>query len=208
MADTDDSARFWDKIAAKYARQPIADEESYQAKLAMTRKHLRPGMDLLEIGCGTGSTAILHAPHVRSIRAIDVSPAMIAIARGKAAEAGVENIAFEQGADGTLDAADASCDIVLALSLLHLVADWEGLIARAHRWLRPGGLFVTSTSCMSDMLPAMKYVLPLLRLFGKAPRIEFFGLADLKQAHRDAGFEIVEEFTPGKRKASFLIARA
>ena len=207
MARPDNSARFWDRIAEKYARQPVADEAAYRTKLEMTRKHLRPDMDLLEIGCGTGSTALVHAPHVRSIRAVDVSPAMIAIARGKAADAGIGNVTFEEGAVGTLDIADASYDMVLALSLLHLVGDWEGLIASAHLWLKPGGLFVTSTPCLSDTMPAMRYVLPLLRLFGKAPRIEFFSLDELKKAHRDAGLEIVEELTPGKGKASFLIAQ-
>ena len=207
MADADKSARFWNRIAEKYARSPVSDEAAYQTKLEMTRKHLKPDMDLLEIGCGTGSTAIVHAPHVRSIRAVDISPAMLEIARGKAAEAGIANVAFEVGAVGTLEIAEAGYDMVLALSLLHLVPEWKKVIAVAHRWLKPGGLLVTSTGCMSDMMPAFRYVLPLLRLLGKAPHIEFFSLAELKQAHRDAGFEIVEEFLPGKRKAAFLIAR-
>jgi ubiquinone/menaquinone biosynthesis C-methylase UbiE len=207
MAATDKTARFWDKIAAKYARSPIADEAAYQAKLEMTRKHFRPEMELLEIGCGTGSTAILHAPHVRSIRAVDISPAMLEIARGKAAEAGIANVIFEVGAADRFDAGAGGYDMVLALSLLHLVPDWETVIASAHRWLKPGGLFVTSTSCMSDMMPALRYVLPLLRLLGKAPDVAFFSLDQLKQAHRNAGFEIIEEFTPGKRKAAFLIAQ-
>ena len=207
MAATDKTARFWDKTAAKYARSPIADEAAYRAKLELTRKHFRPDMDLLEIGCGTGSTAILHAPHVNSIRAVDISPAMLEIARGKAAEAGIANVTFEVGAADTFDAGADGYDMVLALSLLHLVPDWQGVIASVHRWLKPGGLFVTSTACMSDMLPVLKYVLPLLRMLGKAPDVAFFSLDQLKQAHRDAGFEIIEEFQPGKRKASFLIAQ-
>jgi len=202
------SRRFWDGIAAKYSRQPVADEAAYQTKLEMTRQYLEPEMDLLEIGCGTGSTAIVHAPHVRSVSAVDISPAMLEIARAKAESAGISNIAFEEAAIDMLDVEDGRYDMVLALSLLHLVEDWPSVIAKAHRSLKPGGLFVTSTSCMSDMMPAMKYVLPLLRLLGKAPGITFFSLDQLKQAHRDTGFEILEEFTPGPRKAVFLIARA
>jgi ubiquinone/menaquinone biosynthesis C-methylase UbiE len=207
-AADEDSLRFWDKIARNYARRPVADEAAYQTKLAMTREYLRPDMDLLEIGCGTGSTAILHAPFVRSIRAVDISPAMLEIARSKADSAGISNIAFEQASFERLEVRDASCDMVLALSLLHLLEDWRGAIARARRWLKPGGLLVSSTSCMADMMPTMKYVLPLLRLAGMAPRLTFFTLAELKQAHRDSGFTIIEEFTPGPRKATFLIARA
>ena len=76
--------KFWDRMAARYARQPVADEAVYQRKLEMTRSCLRPDMELLEIGCGTGSTAIVHAPHVRHILATDISENMLAIAREKA----------------------------------------------------------------------------------------------------------------------------
>ncbi|MGD1860116.1 MAG: hypothetical protein ACFB0E_09115 [Leptolyngbyaceae cyanobacterium] len=60
----------------------IADEVADQKKkkLTVTRSYFRSDMQVLEIGCGTGSTAILHAPHVNHIRAINFSANMIAIA--------------------------------------------------------------------------------------------------------------------------------
>ena len=67
------SAKFWDKIAKKYAKQPVADVPSYEKKLEITRGYLSPETQVLEFGCGTGSTAISHAPFVRHIRAIDHS---------------------------------------------------------------------------------------------------------------------------------------
>ena len=70
-------AAFWNRIAAKYAASPISDEAAYARKLELTRARLRPDMEVLEFGCGTGGTARLHAPHVRSYRATDFSPAMI-----------------------------------------------------------------------------------------------------------------------------------
>ena len=85
MADT---SRFWDKLAEKYARQPVADEEAYRTKLRVTQSYLRPDMEVLEFGCGTGSTALVHAPFVRHILAIDFSTKMLEIARGKAEAAG------------------------------------------------------------------------------------------------------------------------
>jgi len=78
------SAKFWDRIADRYSRKPVADEAAYQKKLQVTREYLRPDMEVLEFGCGTGSTAIVHAPCVKQIRAIDVSAKMIEIARHKA----------------------------------------------------------------------------------------------------------------------------
>ena len=70
-------SKFWDKRAEGYSKSPVADEESYQKKLQVTREYLKPDMEILEFGCGTGSTAITHAPCVKHIRAIDVSSKML-----------------------------------------------------------------------------------------------------------------------------------
>jgi cyclopropane fatty-acyl-phospholipid synthase-like methyltransferase len=59
----DKDARFWSKIAEKYAAAPVPSEEIYQKKLAVTRKYLRPDMEVLEFGCGTGTTALAHAAY-------------------------------------------------------------------------------------------------------------------------------------------------
>ena len=88
----DQSTKFWDKIADRYARQPVADEAAYQKKLQVTRDYFRPDMEVLEIGCGTGSTAIAHTPYVNHIRAIDFSANMIAIAQQKANDQQINNI--------------------------------------------------------------------------------------------------------------------
>lgn len=83
---------FWEKRADKYSRQPVADEASYQRKLEVTRKYFRPDMEVLEIGCGTGSTAISHAPYVKHIRATDFSSRMIEIAKEKARAACIRDM--------------------------------------------------------------------------------------------------------------------
>ena len=105
---TSASRRFWDRSAARYARRPIADEAAYQVKLEKTRAYLRPAMAILEFGCGTGSTALSHAPCVRHIRAIDISPKMVGIARDKAEAAGVGNVTFEPAAIDGFEAPDDS----------------------------------------------------------------------------------------------------
>ena len=60
------ATRFWNWNAERYARQAIADEASYQKKLAITQSYLTPDMRVVEFGCGTGSTAIVHAPKVKT----------------------------------------------------------------------------------------------------------------------------------------------
>ena len=83
------NATFWDKVAPKYAKSPIADQAAYEYTLDRTRTYLNPKDSVLELGCGTGSTALLLAPDVKQITAIDLSPGMLVIAREKAAKAGV-----------------------------------------------------------------------------------------------------------------------
>ncbi len=100
------NAWFWDRIAKRYARSPIADQAAYERKLDKTREYLTPEAEVYEYGCGTGSTAIAHAPYAKHILATDLSAKMIDIARGKAADAGIGNITFERKAlDGAPDTA-------------------------------------------------------------------------------------------------------
>lgn len=201
------SATFWNKIAAKYAARPVADEAAYQHKLAMTRELLRPDMEVLEIGCGTGGTAITHAPHVAHIRAVDISEKMIAIAKAKAADAGVTNIVFDVAEIGTLSVPEDSVDVVLALSVLHLLEDKQAAMGRIRQMLKPGGLFISSTTCLGDSMAWFKYFVPIGRLLGQMPFVEVFTSEHLQEAVRSAGFNFEQSWQPAKGKALFLIAR-
>jgi len=204
----DPDRRFWERIARRYAASPIRDRATWEAKLARTRAHLAPEARVLELGCGTGGAALAHAPHVASVRATDVSAAMIAIGRQRAGEAGVSNVAFEIAPAADLDVAPSSLDAVLALNVLHLLPDWRETVARAARWLRPGGVLVTSTAVLADDLPWLRAVLPPMRWVGLAPpTVLFLGAGALRAAHAEAGLEIVEDWKPVPRAALFLIAR-
>jgi ubiquinone/menaquinone biosynthesis C-methylase UbiE len=191
---------FWDRIAKRYAKKPVGDEAAYQRKLATTREYFRSDMEALEIGCGTGSTAIAHAPYVRHIRATDISDKMIEIAREKAAAAKVGNVTFETGAIEDLDLANESVDAVLALSVLHLLDDKEAAVARIHDVLRPGGIFVSNTVCLGDSMKWFRFVL------GVFPLVRIFTRNELEESLTGAGFVIEHEWQPDKRVV-FFIAR-
>ena len=203
----DHRSRFWDRIAEKYARQPVSDEAAYQKKLDMTRALFREDSDVFEFGCGTGTTAIHHAPRVRSIRAIDVSEAMLAIARGKAEAAGLTNVTFERAAIEDLTVPDSSYDVVLGMSILHLVPDRRAVLGKVHRMLKPGGAFVSSTACLGDRMWFMAPILPIGRAFGLLPFVKVFQSKTLRKEIKDAGFEIETDWQPGKTAALFIIAR-
>ena len=200
------TAKFWDRVSEGYSKQPIADEAAYQKKLEVTRDYLTSDMELLEFGCGTGSTAILHAPYVKHILAIDISPKMIEIARGKAEAQGVENVTFEPSTLDEVEASDHSLDAVLGLNILHLVDSKEAAIARVYEVIKPGGVFVSSTVCLGDTKwRFLRYVAPVGRLIGL--NLKVFAGNELKNSLVDAGFEIDYEWRPARGLALFLVAK-
>jgi len=200
--------RFWDKLAAKYARQPISDEIAYEQKLALTRKHLTPDSEVFEFGCGTGSTALRHAPYVRHILAIDVADNMLDIGRNRAAEAGVENIDFIRSGIEEYDGQGRQFDVVLGLNILHLCRDPKGVTRKVHSLLKPGGYFIQSTACLKDASPILRLAVPVMRAIGKAPYVKFLSDGGLLDMLQDTGFSIAEILrTDSSMAANFYIAQ-
>jgi ubiquinone/menaquinone biosynthesis C-methylase UbiE len=200
--------KFWNRIALRYSKQPLSDEESYQKELVKTREYFRPDTEVLEIGCGTGSTAILHAAYVKHILATDLSSKMIEIAQAKIDANGIKNITLEKSAIDELHVDDGSVDVVLGLSILHLVEDKEAVIKSVFRMLRPGGVFVTRTVCLEDTaMRLLKYILPVGKLFGLMPMVNFFTVKQLVDAIIDAGFVIDYQWDQGKNKPLFIVAK-
>jgi len=198
---------FWNKLADKYSRQPVSDEAAYEKKLEVTRKYFQPDMEVLEIGCGTGTTAIAHAPFVGHIRATDLSTRMVEIAKDKAKAAGIDNVTFEALSVDALDVPGASIDVVMAHSILHLLEDKERTIADIHSMLKPGGVFVTSTACIGDMMLPLRLIIPVGRFLRLIPLVKVFSVAELKDSLENAGFEIDYEWQPKKSAAAFIICR-
>jgi len=202
-----DSTRFWDRIAERYSKRPVADEAAYQEKLRITRTYFKPDSEVLEFGCGTGSTAISHSPYVRSIHATDISSKMLEIAQGKADREGIENVTFEKSTIEEIRVPDESLNAVLGLSILHLLENKEEAIAKVHRMLKPGGVFITSTPCIGDTMKFFKIIVPVGRFFGLMPLVKVFTNGELDESLIDAGFNIEHRWQPGKGKAVFIVAK-
>lgn len=203
---------FWDRIAEKYARRPVANEGAYQQTLERVRHYLRSEDLALELGCGTASTAILLSPHVQEIVATDLSQAMIDIGARKALAAGVRNLKLRVAEP--CSAPEGPFDVVMAFNLFHLVQDLEGALAAVHARLRPGGLFISKTPCLSDtrnivQLRLMRLVVPLMQVIGKAPQpVHFLAIEPWQDQVRRAGFEILETANfPESPPNHFIVAR-
>ncbi len=212
MAALENDARFWDRTARKYAADPIADMGGYERTLSAARQRLNSSDLALEFGCGTGTTALRLAAAVERIIATDLSSEMIAIAREKAAAQGILNVSFEVGTLAGGSWPDATFDVVLAFNVLHLVSPLPDVLNAAHRLLRPGGIFISKTPCLKLMHPAIRALVPVMRLFGQAPSaVAFFTVDELEKAFVAAGFFIEERgwhaTRRGKDSRVFLVAR-
>ncbi len=203
----DKSAKFWDRMAKRYSKQPIADEASYQKKIQLTHEYLKPDMEVLELGCGTGSTAIIHSPYVKHIRAIDISSKMIEIAQDKTDKKKIDNITFETLTIDDLNDQEQQLDVVLGFSILHLLENKEAVIANIYKMLKPGGIFISSTMCLGDTMKWLKIITPIGKLLGLMPLVNFFTKDQLKTSLVDAGFDIDRFWHPGKGKAVFIVAK-
>lgn len=200
---------FLSNITAKrYAKQPIADQASYEKKIELAREYLTPDSEVLEIGFGTGTTALLQAPYVKSIEGIDYAREMVKIANEKASDQGITNAVFRQGDINELAENDKRYDVVMAMNILHMVTDQLSVIKSVHALLKPGGYFISSTICSFDLPWYLNAVVKLLSGVRLLPPINVVGEESLKEKLTKAGFSVVEEWKHGEKfKVVFLVAR-
>ena len=206
-------ARFWDRIARKYAADPIADLAGYETTLQRVRELLAPQHSVLEVGCGTGSTALRLAACTGRWLATDVSREMIAIAGEKLAAAPLPlpQLHFEVADAEAGVPGGGPYDVLLAFNLLHLVSDLDAALSSLLAAVKPGGLFISKTACLAEMNPLIPYLLlPLMRAIGKAPHALIFDAGQLRSAFERHGWvvEAVERHgTARKDFRVFIVAR-
>ena len=191
-----DSKTFWDKMAPKYAESQMRSADDYEHTLARTLSYLTPQMRVLEMGCGTGTTALRLAPHVKAFVGTDQSSEMIRIARDKAAD---EHSNLEFRVLGAAESAqlEEGFDVVMGFNLFHLVPDADAVLADIFKMLKPGGLMISKTPCLMDKAFGWKRflvagMLPILKRIGKAPDVGLWRIADVDRRIADAGFETLE----------------
>lgn len=201
-------ATFWDRVADKYAAGPIKDLRAYEYTLGRTQSYLMASDRVLELGCGTATTALQIAPCVGQMIATDFSAAMVQIGQRKAQEAGLANLTVAQAdpVEGRLP--DGPFDAVLAFNMMHLLHDPEAMMARVRGLLKPGGLFISKTACLQGPFRLMAPMVAVMRLFGRAPKVSFFSTRWLEAAVVRQGFEIIESGDfPKSPPRRYIVAR-
>lgn len=136
---------FWDAEAAAFDDEPdhgLRDPATREAWRQLLAAHLPAApADVADLGCGTGTLAVLLAETGHRVSAVDFAPAMVAAARAKAAAAGLE-VAVREGdaADPPLEA--GGFDVVLSRHVLWAMPSASDALDRWRALLRPGGRVV------------------------------------------------------------------
>jgi SAM-dependent methyltransferase len=123
-------------VVGVHARRTAASEAAFFLP------HLRPGMRLLDVGCGPGSITVGLARAVApgEVTGVDLAPDVLETARVLAAEEGLTSLRFETARAEALPFPDASFDAVFAHTLLEHVPDATPVLREIWRVLKPGGL--------------------------------------------------------------------
>lgn len=200
------NAAFWDKAAPKYAKDAISDMDGYTATLNRMKDILQPHHRVLEMGCGTGSTALELAPGVDRYIGTDVSSKMIEIAQSKQSGDTPAHLRFAVHQADDIPAAPH--DVIIALNLLHLLPDLEVTLDRIYEALPSGGTFIAKTGLLKDGAWFFPIIIPLMRAIGKAPFVRSLRGAGLTRLMEEAGFTVTETLTqPGLAPRIFTVAR-
>ena len=103
---------------------------------------LRPGMRLLDVGCGPGSITRGLAERLApgQVVGLDLSRETLAAARDEAAARGLVNLQYEEGSVYQLSFADASFDVAYAHQVFQHLRERDAALREMLRVVRPGGL--------------------------------------------------------------------
>ena len=134
------SSGYWPSETTSFA-------ESEEAMLALSceRADLADGLDILELGCGWGSLTLWMAEKYPAARITGVSNSATQKLHieSEAARRGLTNIRIVTADMNVFEAGDSSFDRVVSVEMFEHMKNYQLLMAKIARWLRPGGkLFV------------------------------------------------------------------
>jgi ubiquinone/menaquinone biosynthesis C-methylase UbiE len=125
-------------IATWYAKNTGRDLSRFTRTARLVAERARPGSEVLEVAPGPGYLAIELARRGFRVTALDISHALVGIARANAAKAGV-TVDVRHGNAAGMPFPDASFDVVVCVAAFKNFTDPDGAINEMHRVLRPGG---------------------------------------------------------------------
>jgi len=182
------------RFLAQHGAGEIWNWESPAGKLRWARRvkmlssHLKPGMIVLELGCGTGSFTRELARSGADVVAIDVSPELLEIAR---ANCSAPNIQYQIQNAYALSYSEGVFDSVVGSSVLHHL-EIEAAIRDIYRVLKPGGtIFFTEPNMLNPQIAMQKNIPWIKRKLGDSPEERAFFRWPLRRLLERTGYRNV-----------------
>jgi ubiquinone/menaquinone biosynthesis C-methylase UbiE len=128
----------------------------------IARSGVRPGMKVLEIGCGSGAYTTFVARAVGpegEVTALDIQPAMLAQLAAKLAKPenqNIHNITLREASAYDLPFEDGTLDLVYMITVFQEIPDRDRTLAEVMRVLKPGGLFAITEWIFDPDYPLMR----------------------------------------------------
>ena len=177
---------------------------------------LRPGETVLDLGSGAGFDSFLAARQVGEtgrVIGVDMTPEMIAKARGHAKTAGCANVEFRLGEIEHVPVLDASVDVIMSNCVINLSPDKPAVFREAFRVLRPGGRLAISDVVATAELPeAVRNDLALYSsCIGGALTITELetiltetGFENVRIQPKEESREFIREWAPGMKLEDYI----
>jgi ubiquinone/menaquinone biosynthesis C-methylase UbiE len=199
--DLDQLRRHWDRQSAGYDKKMDRAERLFGDTRAWVCRQATG--EVLEVAVGTGLNLGLY-PEGTTVTGIDLSPAMLDLARKRAAELGRE-VDLRVGNAQRLEFENASFDTVVCTFGLCAVPDDRGAVDEMVRVLRPGGLLLLADHVVSTSAP-IRALQALLELYSVRVQNEHFRRRPIEHVMA-AGLAILEHDRFTKGTVERLVAR-
>ncbi len=178
--------------------QKLLRRRNAQTNASHLLPHLKPGLQVLDLGCGPGtiSMGLAQAVAPGEVHGVDIEASQIALAQAAASSGGHSNAVFQAGDATALAFPDHTFDIVHCHAVLMHIPDTRAVLAEIIRVLKPGGILssrdlIADSSFfepdMGDLGSAWTTFSALLKANGGHPQMG----KELKHLFHEAGFSDV-----------------
>ena len=141
------AAATYDAAADHFDDEPLSFWDLI-GKRTVTNLKLQAGAKVLDVGCGTGASALPAAQAVGKngfVVGVDLASRLLERARTKALTAGLDNVEFRLADMTALEYPDSSFDAVVSVFSIFFVPDMGSLVRELWRMVRPGGKLAVTT---------------------------------------------------------------
>jgi 2-polyprenyl-3-methyl-5-hydroxy-6-metoxy-1,4-benzoquinol methylase len=170
-------------------------------------KYFTSSDNILDIGCGPGDITFEIARRAKLVYATDISEGMINSAKRRAVEKNINNTKFIRTNLIDKSFEELSFDVITAFNMLQYVTDRQQLYSAIYKYLKPQGLFISSTACLGDRKSMIRFMLTSMSTLKIVPDIVLYKASELEREIQTSGFTIIEATDIAKLPERYIIAR-